>query len=103
MVKVLWSKRSLNDLKDILAFIAKDSPKYAEITGEELIEAVELLRDNPGIGRMVPEVGDIKTIREIIFKKYRIIYQIQSKKSLQVLTIHHSSRDLSANLLFSEK
>jgi len=102
MVKVLWSKQSLNDLKEIVTFIAKDSPKYAELTGEELIEAVELLKKNPEIGRMVPEVGDIKTIKEIIFKKYRIIYQIQSTNSLQVLTIHHSSRNLSTNILFSK-
>jgi len=36
-----------------------------------------------------------QNIREIVFGNYRIIYKIVSEKQIDILTIHHSARDLS--------
>jgi len=46
------------------------------------------------MGRRVPEIDDRK-IREIIFKSYRIIYQLdEEKEKLLVLAIIHAARDM---------
>jgi addiction module RelE/StbE family toxin len=103
MVKVIWTQRSLNDLKDIIDYISKDSPKYASITAERLIKAVEFLEDNPRMGRMVPEVGDEDSFREIIYGNFRIIYQIASNQIINILTIHHCAKNLSSNSLLKKR
>jgi plasmid stabilization system protein ParE len=45
------------------------------------------------IGRIVPEI-EIVEIRELIEGNYRIIYRIFSKESIEILTVHHSARDI---------
>lgn len=92
MVKVVWTKRSLTDLDDIAEYIAKDSPKYAKITLEKIIKEVVRIEQNAYIGRIVPETK-IKNIRELIKGNYRIIYNINVAK-VEILTVHHSARDL---------
>ncbi len=93
MVKIIWTQRSLNDLKSIAEYIAKDSVKYASLTLQRIITVTKYLEDNARIGRMVPESGNNK-IREIILGNYRIIYKITSSQSVHILTVHHSSRKL---------
>ncbi len=45
------------------------------------------------MGRKVPE-ADSNNVREIILSPYRIIYQLQDK-TISVITIIHSGRDIS--------
>jgi len=92
MVKIIWTKRSLIDLKDIADYIATDSAKFAKITINGLIQEAIRLEKNPLIGRIVPEVNDEK-YRELIKGNYRIIYNYDDNK-VNILTVHHSSRDL---------
>lgn len=102
MVKVIWTARSLQDLEEIGEYISKDSPKYAKLTLEKLIEITRLIEGNQRIGRIVPEVKQ-KNIREIIMGNYRIIYQFSNKNYSYILTVHHSSRLLSNNPAFKKK
>lgn len=44
------------------------------------------------IGRIVPEIN-IENYREIIYGNYRIIYEYNDKV-VNILTVHHSARDL---------
>jgi toxin ParE1/3/4 len=96
MVKIIWTGRSLKDLEEIGEYISKDSPKYAKLTLEKLIETANLIESSQLIGRVVPEVNQ-KDIRELITGNYRIIYQILEKEYAYILTVHHSSRLLSNN------
>jgi len=47
----------------------------------------------PEIGRIVPEL-EKKEIRELIEGNYRIIYRIKTKDLVEIVTIHHTSRDI---------
>ncbi len=93
MVKIIWTKRSLTDLKSIAEYISKDSVKYASLTIERIIDVTKYIEINPRIGRMVPESRKDK-IREIIFGNYRIIYKISSTQIVHILTVHHSAKKL---------
>jgi toxin ParE1/3/4 len=94
MVKIIWTQRSLTDLKSIAEYISKDSVKYASLTLERIIDVTKYIEKNPRIGRMVPEIGRNDKIREIIFGNYRIIYNIANTVTVYILTVHHSAKRL---------
>ncbi len=98
MVKIIWTDNALRDLEDIAEFIEKDSPHHAKITIKDLHSNTKILQDQPKLGRKVPEVGS-ENFRELIRGNYRIIYKL-SADSIHILTIHHSSRDLSQRSIF---
>jgi toxin ParE1/3/4 len=103
MVKIIWTQRSLTDLKSIAEYISKDSVKYASMTIERLIDVTKHLETNPRIGRIVPEIGRDDKIREIIFGNYRIIYKISSTEIIHILTVHHSAKRLRQTSLKRQK
>jgi addiction module RelE/StbE family toxin len=94
MVKIIWTQRSLSDLKSIAEYISKDSSKYALLTLERIIDVTKYVEKNPRIGRIVPEVGRNDKIREIIFGNYRIIYKLTNTVTVYILTVHHSAKRL---------
>ena len=53
--RIVWSAAGLRDLEGIHDFIAQNSPRYAAVTAERLVAAVDRLRGFPESGRMVPE------------------------------------------------
>ncbi len=103
MVKIVWTQRSLTDLKSIAEYISQDSIKYASLTLERILNVTKHLENNPRIGRMVPEVGRSDQIREIILGNYRIIYNISGPQTIHILTVHHSSRRLRQTSLKRKK
>ncbi len=103
MVKIIWTLRSLTDLKSIAEYISKDSAKYASLTLERIIGVTKYIENNPRLGRMVPEIGRNDKIREIIFGNYRIIYKITNIVTVHILTVHHSSKRLRQTSLKGQK
>ncbi|MCK4919396.1 MAG: type II toxin-antitoxin system RelE/ParE family toxin [Bacteroidales bacterium] len=93
MVKLNWTPISISDIKAIFDFIAEDSTRYAQITVNKIYFRVQLLIDQPYLGRIVPEI-DKKSLREIISGNYRIIYRIVNEYQVDILRIYHSSRNL---------
>jgi len=91
MADVIWSPSALDDIDAIEAFIAKDSPAIASAYAGHLIAATDDLADHPGMGRIVPEVGD-PGLREIIVAPYRIMYRIDQERVL-IVAVVHGARD----------
>ena len=89
-VKIVWSEEALKDIEEIISFISKDSELYAVNFASKIISAVETLKVFPEIGRIVPEYGDPK-IREIIYRNYRIVYQID-ERAVEIITVSHGSK-----------
>ena len=87
---VIWTKEALEKLHGIEEFIGTANPERAEIFIDHLIERGESISQNPQIGRIVPEIS-IPEIREIIVKKYRIVYKIKKEK-IEILTVFESHR-----------
>jgi len=90
-MKILWAQEALEQLIEIEDFISKDNPERAAQFITELIEHAEaVLPGNPRIGRTVPEISNPE-IRELIFKKYRIVYRI-NKNNMEILTVFEGHR-----------
>jgi len=92
MIKVIWTDSALNDLRSIRDYIARDSVFYAEKFVEDVLSQTKKLEVFPKVGRIVPEKNS-RSIREIIFGSYRIIYKVTDKVAY-IVTIVHGKRML---------
>jgi len=90
MVDIRWSIGALEDIESISSYISRDYPKKASEIVKGIIEKIEQLKQFPKLGRKFPDRDD-ERIREIIFKKYRIVYEI-NEEIVEILAIAHGSR-----------
>jgi len=90
-MKIRWTHEALERLMEIEAFISIDNPERAIKFVDEIIEHAEkTLPDGTHLGRVVPEISN-PNIRELIFKKYRIVYRL-NKNNIDLLTIFEGHR-----------
>jgi len=90
-MKILWTREAFQQLTEIEDFMAKDSAERAAKFVDELVAHAEpALPGSPRIGRTVPEISN-PDIRELVFKKYRIVYRI-NKNNLEILTVFEGHR-----------
>jgi toxin ParE1/3/4 len=87
---VTWSPQVRDDLHDIAAYIAKDSPRYASAVISKILAAGRSLQAFPLRGRIVPEIN-AENCRELFIYEYRLIYRIE-QDSVQVLAVIHGRR-----------
>jgi len=90
MVVIRWSIGALDDLESISAYIEQDSPIKAKELAKGIFEKIEQLKQFPYMGRKFPDRDDDQ-LREIIFKNYRIVYEIR-EEIIEILIIAHGSR-----------
>jgi plasmid stabilization system protein ParE len=90
VTSVIWSPQAVRDIDSIRAFIAQDSPAYAELEARRIVAAVERLQLFPESGRMVPERRDT-AIREVVASPYRIVYRLRGDV-VEVVTVFRASR-----------
>jgi plasmid stabilization system protein ParE len=91
-MKILWTDPAIEDLRNLHSYIAKDSEVYASSFVERIILAVEKLANFPRLGRVVPE-ADEQTIRELLYRNYRLIYRINGDL-IEIITVVQGRRDL---------
>ena len=91
-MKIIWSPLAVDRVSEIAGYIAQDNPVAAESWINTVFKKVEDLKSFPESGRIVPEI-DNKTIRELIYGNYRIIYRLEEKR-LSVLTVRHEKQVL---------
>ncbi|MEI6050614.1 MAG: type II toxin-antitoxin system RelE/ParE family toxin [Bacteroidota bacterium] len=93
MVKIVWTDLSVFELKEIFNYISIDSKRYAKNQVERIKFKTLILKTIPEIGRIVPELENSE-IRELIEGNYRIVYRIKTIDYIEILTGHHTSRNL---------
>ena len=91
MVVVNWTHQSREDLRNIGAYISRDSPQYAAAQLERFLAAVKVLEHHPEFGKPVPELENPE-VREILVGTYRIIYRLVNESTIDIITVHHSRR-----------
>jgi len=93
MVQINWTSLAIDDLQSIYEYIARGSKKYAKIEVLKIKLRTNILKKTPQVGKQVREKKDTR-FRELIEGNYRIIYKIVDEKRVDIVTVHHSSRDL---------
>ena len=93
--EVIWTKNAEFDLELIIEYIKTDSITLAKTIFFEIKKECETLYYFPKRKRIVPELQQIGILkyREIIYKRWRIIYKIDNTK-VYILLVIDSSRNL---------
>lgn len=97
---VIWANVAENDLKNIIAYIAKDSPQNALNILNDIRQKASHLYTLPERGRIVPELQGqgIINYRELIISPWRLIYRIFERK-VYVLSVIDSRQNVEDVLL----
>ena len=91
--KINWTDPAIEDLQNLVSYIAKDNPSAAEETGLTIYNHITVLETFPAITPVYAHAqgGDI---RAILCKEYRIFYRIRkSSKIVDILHIRHGAMD----------
>lgn len=88
-MKVVWSSEARQDLRDIYLYLAPENPYVARTLQERIKQGVQLLRDNPGIGRP----GRVPGTRELVISgtAYIVPYRIRENR-LELLRVYRMAR-----------
>jgi len=91
--RVVWTRRALDGLHEILEFVSRDSPGGARALCASILQSAATLSTLSERGRIIPEIGS-SVIRETIVKRYRLIYEVRSDEVI-ILAVIHGARDFS--------
>jgi plasmid stabilization system protein ParE len=104
---IIWAGVAENDLKEIIEYIAIDSPANALKALKKIKQKALSLYTLPERGRIIPELQDqgILLYRELIVPPWRIIYRISEMKVyvLSVLDARQNVEDILLKRLIYHK
>jgi plasmid stabilization system protein ParE len=90
---VKWTAHAKTQVRLIHDYIAQNSPLYARRVSEELVNKTIGLDALPRKGRKAPELNE-DAVRELSLYSYRILYEIKSDDSIEVLAVIHKRQHL---------
>ena len=98
--RVVWSEAAANDLADLVAYVAVDSPTSARTMLARLEKRAGSLVSSPQRGRRVPELArfGIGSWRELIVHPHRLVYEIDDR-TVRVMAVLDGRRELQDLLL----
>ncbi|GAB5409375.1 MAG: type II toxin-antitoxin system RelE/ParE family toxin [Balneolaceae bacterium] len=88
MAEIIWTEPALQSLDEIADYISLDNPNAASELVHSVFSTIELLKDQPLLGREIPEL-ELSIYREVIVSPCRIFYQVER----EVLLIVHIQRE----------
>ena len=92
-MQVRWLETALRNLDDEAEYIARENPAAARALVQRISQAVDLLRENPALGRP----GRIHGTRELVVPgtRYVIPYRVRPRLNrMEILRVFHASRRL---------
>ncbi len=91
--KIIWEKNALDELKEILAYISKESPYGAKMVKESIVAKMKTTKTHPFI-YAADSLNERKdpNYRAFSVYSYRITYKITSTHII-ILRIRHTSRE----------
>ncbi len=93
MARLIWSYDALRNLNAIAEYIGKDSPIDAQQAVRTIFEKTEKLLTFPRSNRKVPK-RNLDQFREILFKNYRVVYEIKPNNIIEDLIVIHQKQIL---------
>ena len=94
---IVYRQKALEDITEIIRYLAPQSPKAAQMFKERLEETTALLTQMPEIGVQRhfkhPDLANVRFVPIKQFKKYLLFYQHQ-ENSIYIIRIVHGVQDL---------
>lgn len=100
MNRIRWALPAVEDVEDIVAYLAAESVSAAEAFVNQLEKSIERLKNHERIGRLVPELEkhNVSTYREIVISPWRIFYKIE-QGTVSILAVIDGRRNIQDILL----
>jgi toxin ParE1/3/4 len=94
-MKIVWSRRAIRHLVYLRKYIEKDSEQNAALVAKRILEAVDLLQTQPGMGRP----GRVPGTRELVVPDtpYIIPYRVRRGR-LELIAVFHGRQKWPAKL-----
>lgn len=90
-LKISFALSAVIDLEDVLEFYKEQKvPHVGERLVQKIFQDIEILSEQPDIGRIVPEF-DLKHLRELIHSPFRIVYRRDTDK-IRIVRVWRSER-----------
>jgi len=90
-LKISFALSAVSDLEDVLEFYNEQKvPHVGERLVQKIFQDIELLSEQPDIGRIVPEF-DLKYLKELIRPPFRIVYRRDTDK-IKIIRVWRSER-----------
>jgi plasmid stabilization system protein ParE len=93
--KLIWDRIALDNFKEILEYLEKQSSQAPKIVKGAILARLEVIKTNPNITEL-DKLKDApnKDFRAFIVYNYRVTYQIKTDlKEIWILRIRHTSRE----------
>jgi toxin ParE1/3/4 len=88
--KVIFAAQALEQLEQIIRFIAQDDPAAAERFGNYLVDRAELLADFPELGTPYRKRPGV---RRVLCKPYFIYYRVRrDDQVIEIMDYWHAAR-----------
>ena len=92
-MKVRLTDSAINDLRELLLYYEEQLvPQVGQRFVTEILDRIEILIENPDIGRVVPEFST-DNIRELIQKPFRVVY-FRESSTISIIRVWRSERIL---------
>ncbi|MBA7705416.1 hypothetical protein ES703_114245 [subsurface metagenome] len=93
-MEIRISEKTKRQLKNIYNYYSENSIQYAEHFLEDFYKKIESLIEFPKMYSIIPHL-EKHDIRKLLFRNYRILYQIDEDEELiKVVAILHSNQRL---------
>ncbi len=90
-LKITLAHSALSDLEDVIEFYKEQKiPQVGERLVAEIFKEIELLSEQPDMGRPVPEFN-LKYLRELIRPPFRIVYR-RDQDRIRIARVWRSER-----------
>ncbi len=94
-LKIIWDRNALDNFKEILDYLGKQSVQAPKIVKTGIVARIEAIKINP----LITELDKLKDspnkdFRAFVIYSYRVTYQIKIEtKEIRILRIRHTSRE----------
>ena len=85
-MKVVWSRRAIQNLVSLRKFVAKDSEQNAALVAKRILDSIDLLQSQPEMGRP----GRVLGTRELVIPDtpYIVPYRVRRDR-LELIAVFH--------------
>lgn len=99
-MNIIWSEEAALSLLQLESSLYDRFPRHAEGIVNALLRRVELLAENPRLGRLVPEYGH-EAIRELVDSHNRCLYWLR-EDHIEILAVVPTRQPLPLSVLESD-
>lgn len=94
---VIWTDNAISHITEFISDAKNDTEETAKNYMKKLVDYADILENMPQMGKNLEYILGNYEIRQLIYKKHRIIYHIKND-TVVILAVLHTRLDLSKAL-----